>query len=301
MIAINLLPEHLRPVKRTPLPYIFGFLFLAAALVGMAFVYLQNQSEIGHAYAELETNKKALEDLKPVVEAYNALEEEKRQLALKLETIHDIVRDRVIWSRQLHNINRLAPNNLWFEGISVENKPFKERVPYVDPRTGQTKEKTVRVDRPVLKLKGYVISVNGETPTISPLTLATEEDEEFSERFQLLTTAFADTTFESFPVRSFTLEYNIEFPQTSAADSEVPGELIPVESTPEESAAPMTEEAPAEPESSGAESASADAQPDAPSDPPAADTPSMNVPGESVTMDGPAAPVDAEQTEEAAE
>lgn len=238
MITINLLPEHLRPVKRTPLPYLLGIAFLVATVLGMAFVYIENQRSIATAFAELEQNKQALEELKPVVEAYNRLEEEKKELAVKIETIRDIVRDRVIWSRQLHNINRLAPQNLWFEGITVENKPFKERVPYVDPRTGQTKEKTVRVDRPVLKLEGYVISVDGETPTISPLTLATEQDEEFSERFQLLTTAFADTTFESFPVRSFTLEYNIEFPQTTVSLETAVGEPAPAASEPADAGVP---------------------------------------------------------------
>jgi hypothetical protein len=113
----------------------------------------------------------------------------------------------------------LAPPNLWYEGIVVENKPFRESIPYTDPRSGQVRERMVRVDRPVLRLKGYVISVDGERPTISPLTLATEEDPEFSRRFQLLTTSFADTTFETFPVRSFTLEYSIEFPRTAAEEA----------------------------------------------------------------------------------
>lgn len=226
MITINLLPEQLRPVKRTPLPYILGVLFLAAALVGMAFVYLQNQHSISVAMRELEQNQQELEELKPIVEESNKLVEEKKQLAVKLETIQEIVRDRVTWSEQLHNLNRLAPQNLWFEGISVENKPFKERVPYIDPRTGQTKEKVVRVDRPVLKLEGYVISIDGETPTISPLTLATEQDKAFSDRFQLLTTAFADTTFENFPVRSFTLEYSIEVPESTTPGMEDAGIVV---------------------------------------------------------------------------
>ena len=226
MITINLLPEHLRPVKRTPLPYFFGVAFLAAALVGIGFVYLQNQRDIASVVSQLEQNRQDLDDLKDIVEQSNALVAEKNELAVKLKTIQEIVLDRITWSRQLHNINRLAPPNLWFEGISVENKPFKERVPYTDTRTGQTKEKVVRVDRPVLKLAGYVISVDGETPTISPLTLATEQDEEFSQRFELLTTAFADTTFENFPVRSFTLEYSIEFPKTMASDTEGEAEMV---------------------------------------------------------------------------
>jgi hypothetical protein len=272
MIAINLLPEHLRPIKRTPLPYIAGIALLTLAILGMAFVYLQNQGEIGKANDQLAENKAALDNLKSIVDKSNALVDEKTKLAAKLETIQEIVNDRIIWSRQLHNLNRLAPPNLWFQGISVENKPFKERIPVEDPRTKKIKEKVVRIDRPVLRLEGYVISVDGETPTISPLTLATEEDDEFSRRFQLLTTAFADTTFETFPVRSFTLEYSIEFPKSVTEEA--------TEAAVEE--ATMTE---GEPEAVPDDAATPDAT--TPSD-------SATSPGDSTEVAAPAPPGDPE-------
>jgi hypothetical protein len=68
MITINLLPQHLRPVKRTPLPYILGVLFLAAVLVGMAFVFVQNGVELAMARRDLEAKKAELADLQPIVE-----------------------------------------------------------------------------------------------------------------------------------------------------------------------------------------------------------------------------------------
>src|SRR5690606_21953822 len=66
-----------------------------------------------------------------------------------------------------------------------------------------------------------------EKPTISALTLATEQDSEFRERSQLFTRACAGTTFATFPVRSFTLDYSVECPQTTSSDCVDAG--IPVE------------------------------------------------------------------------
>ena len=39
MITINLLPKHLRPVKRTPIPHILSILVLLAAIAGMVVVF----------------------------------------------------------------------------------------------------------------------------------------------------------------------------------------------------------------------------------------------------------------------
>jgi len=135
-----------------------------------------------------------------------ALEEE---LAVKITTINEIIQARILWSRQLWNLDRLAPENFWYSGIKVAKKPYTEQVMVIDPNTKKQVSKEVTVQKPMLQVSGYVVATQGSTSDVSPLALATEQDPEFSSLFQLDTSSLKDTDFEGQPVKSFTLEYFI--------------------------------------------------------------------------------------------
>ena len=46
MIQIDLLPDHLRPIKRTPLPYIVSTLVWAVAVLAIVGAYLASAATI---------------------------------------------------------------------------------------------------------------------------------------------------------------------------------------------------------------------------------------------------------------
>ena len=209
MIDITLLPYHLRPIKRTPLPYILSFLAAVLVFAGLAAVFVGNQADIFRERRTLKANQAALEKLGGIVDEWNDLAKEKQHLATKIATIDEIVRDRVIWSRQLWNIARLAPDNLWFSGISVTTKKVKQRETYFDEKAEKEKIRTITVERPILELSGYVTVGPDGTNDVTPLLWATQDDEEFASLFQLENVTFDFKDFEGFPVRGFSLEYLI--------------------------------------------------------------------------------------------
>src|SRR5690606_12359413 len=126
MIHINLLPHSLRPVKRTPIPYIISVLVVILALLGMGYFYTNTQLQIADARARLNKYTADFNDLEAVVEDYNSMVNQKRTLSLKIETINDIVKDRIIWSEQLFNLTRILPENAWLSDFRVEVKPETE-------------------------------------------------------------------------------------------------------------------------------------------------------------------------------
>lgn len=209
MITVNLLPYELRPVKRTPLPYILSGATFVLAVAVVAIVFVKNIADIAGATRTLNEHKAELSRLKPVVEDYNAISEKKLQLAEQVQTINEIASDRIIWSRQLFNLNRLVPDNMWYDEIDVGVKPFTETHMVFNERTKQNEMVTERVDRQVLALSGYVVPGKDGQASVSPFTLATENDPEFSELFQLELSTFKDTLFEEVGVREFKLEYVI--------------------------------------------------------------------------------------------
>ncbi len=209
MITVNLLPYDLRPIKRTPLPYILGGATFVLAIGIIAIVFLKNIADIAGTTRTLNEHKAELTLLQPVVEEYNAIAQKKLQLAEQVETINEIASDRIIWSRQLFNLNRLVLENMWYDGIDVSLKPFTETHTVFNERTNKNEVITERIDRPVLSLTGYVIPGNDGQASISPFTLLTENDPEFSKLFQLELSTFKDTIFEDVGVREFKLEYVI--------------------------------------------------------------------------------------------
>ena len=210
MIRVNLLPYHLRPIRRSPVPYILSALVLVAAIVAMTAAFLAIQLQIADARGQLAKHQEEYDALREVVAEYNNLIDKKEILAKKIATIQEIVSERIIWSRQLFNIARLTPDNVWYSGITEDEKVSREKRLVYNEKTKKEEEKIVRVTRRILKVEGYVIEGTDGSNDIYPLTLEMEQDVEFSSMFQLSLPKLVDTEFEGYAVRNFTLEYHIE-------------------------------------------------------------------------------------------
>lgn len=218
MIIINLLPEELRPIKRTPLPHLLSVLVLVLAVGAMAVMFVSIQAQIASRRADLQTAESNLAKLKDVVEEYNALSEKKQQLENKINVIEEILSDRIIWSEKLHKISELTPDNFWYKRIRETSKTVPVQRVLTDEKTGKPvlekdgREKVVRenVKRPMLEISGYVINDDQGENSVAPLTYATERDAEFSELFVLDSPQITDSEYNGYSVRSFVLEYKIE-------------------------------------------------------------------------------------------
>lgn len=218
MIKINLLPDHLRPVQRTPLPYILSFVVLGLAIAGMASVAITQQAGLSSLRSQLEGQQKALADLQDIVKEANELNQGKLALQSKIKTIQEILRDRIVWSEQLDRLAKLTPDNVWYKDIEVIQETFPEEVvetdvktgePLKDPKTGKLKYKRIRVKKPVLQVSGYVINDEEGNSVVAPLMEKTENDPAFSEQFTLYNPRLEDTEFQGFPARGFQLLYLI--------------------------------------------------------------------------------------------
>lgn len=210
MIDVNLLPHHLRPIKRTPLPYILSALAFLLVLAGVAWVYLQGQRQIAHTEARLNSLNGELNLLRPIIEESEKLQTQKRMVADKMATITEIVADRIIWSEQLYNLARLAPQNLWYDGFKVETRQFRTTRQVPDPKNkGQFKTEPVMVPRQILVVSGYVVQTPTGGDLVGSFALATQQDEAFSSLFTIVKQSITDTEFEKQPVRKFALEFRI--------------------------------------------------------------------------------------------
>jgi len=210
MISINLLPFHLRPVKRSPLPYIVAGGVLAIVIICIASIWISTYSKTYRVRAELAKNQAEKDSLKDVVAEYEKLMDQKMMLADKISIINEIVNDRIIWSRQLWSINRLTPENFWFTTIAEKEKTFKEAKVVYNEKKKREERKTVPVKRRVLVLGGYAIDGPDGSNDVYPLSFSTVQDVEFSELFKLDVPKVRDTEFQGYKVKSFAFEYKVE-------------------------------------------------------------------------------------------
>jgi len=208
MIYINLLPADLRPIKRTPIPYIVVGLILLGVLAGIGYMYVDMQRLIANERAKLDRKNEQYADIKHIVDEYNEMIALKKSLQSKIETINEIASDRIIWSEQLHHLSRLLPENMWYDGIEVDTQPdtVYEQVYNKQQEKWESKRRTIQ--RRLLVVSGMVIQ-GEEGKDVSPLVQALEEDPEFSELFEMEPLAWSDTFIDGVPVRSFTMRFVI--------------------------------------------------------------------------------------------
>lgn len=216
MILINVLPDHLRPIKRTPLPYIVAAILIGLALSMVGWLYAGALTTASRINTDIRDTEAALTELEPVVDEYNALTEQQIRLKSKIETIQDILSDRKIWSEHLHTIAELLPDNFWLSEVKSSTNREYRNVTKLDEKGNpvknsrgevQTERKTVYM--PILDISGYVINdENGESDA-SPFTKGAAEDPEFSEHFKIIKPSIEDSEFDGFFARKFTFRYQI--------------------------------------------------------------------------------------------
>ncbi|MBI1317926.1 MAG: hypothetical protein GC168_03120 [Candidatus Hydrogenedens sp.] len=218
MIMINLLPEELRPIKRTPVPYMVAVALALGLLAGVGFMILSSMQVTSGLRADIAKNDQLLKGLQHIVDEYNELGEKKVALKDKVETIEEILRDRKIWSEHLDRLSHLTPDNFWYSRIRETTQTFRENRPKIDPKTnkpvmnekGELETVQERVVRPVLELQGYVTNDAEGRANVYELMDNTTNDPEFSKHFELFRPRIEDTQYQDFNVRGFTLEYTIE-------------------------------------------------------------------------------------------
>lgn len=209
MITINLLPYELRPVKRTPLPYLASALVLVLVIIGVLIKGLVNQSRIGAVEALYREHEAALKVLEPVVDTYNKLSQRQIKLRDKVDAITEITSDRIIWSQQLFHLARLALDNFWYDGIKVSTRVITVNKTEIDPKTKKKKVTKQKIEKHVLTVSGFVTG-GGEKGGLGPFIRGTESDEEFSKLFQLESVEeLVDTEFSGKKVRRFEIEYSM--------------------------------------------------------------------------------------------
>ncbi|HOJ67290.1 MAG TPA: hypothetical protein PK349_08325 [Candidatus Hydrogenedentes bacterium] len=218
MIRINLMPEELRPVKRSALPHLLSLVLLALVVFYLASNAVGQMAAVASLTRQYEKKRQELNQLSDVVKEYNTLVEEKKAFGERIGVIQDILKDRTLWSEWLAELVRLTPDNIWYSRIRLTSRKFtEERIkmdkkgePMVDPKTKKPATEKVQIDKPILEVTGYAVENESGVSSTAQLAENTSESERFASKFSLYASRIEDTDFNGFAVRKFIFEYIIQ-------------------------------------------------------------------------------------------
>ncbi len=185
MINVNLLPPELRPLRKSPLPYIVVAIVAAAVVIALVSMYTANQIQVASKQRKLEDLKTELQRVREAAEHVRELEAKEASIAIKDKAIKDITSDSIIWSEQLYYLARLMPEQVWLKGIDVETKSRTIMVDVPDAKEGEPKTKPKVIPYQSLKLTGYALSHAEEIGVnyVGVFVRAIEDDAQFSSIF----------------------------------------------------------------------------------------------------------------------
>lgn len=149
MIRINLLPADLRRGNRLP-PKVLACAFAAALAVSGAIGWfgLVYFGDLGAAEDQLAQVDAKLAERNKRVEYFTQLETNKKDYALRVQTIQDIGKSRRVWSKFLDELIDVVNNNgdterhlAWFDSITAKNDPKRGAATVTMPSAIEDKDK----------------------------------------------------------------------------------------------------------------------------------------------------------------
>lgn len=130
MIRINLLPDEYRRRARTPIKVLGAIALLVA--VNTSLIAYWTWLEFGVA-AEIETQRSVLQvemdGLTPQVNYHNALDQEIKAFATREQTLTEITKNRILWTRKLDELIDVVNlggdgvrHYIWFDDLTVKQE-----------------------------------------------------------------------------------------------------------------------------------------------------------------------------------
>lgn len=119
MIKINLLPQELRPRKKTTLPLKAMSLIGAGIVAVLIISYIAVGVKIAQQKRKLNLLKAEYQKLLPEFERVKKLKDDKERLDAKVALMERLIVQRFIWAKKLNQLSDLMPPQVWLTSLSV--------------------------------------------------------------------------------------------------------------------------------------------------------------------------------------
>jgi Tfp pilus assembly protein PilN len=185
MIEINLLPKELQKKKRE-LPNV-SFLPMISVLLGIIIMaHLLLILAINLNTRSLKRLEKRWQEISPDKESADKLKYELTTMRSRIDTIDDLIQNRISWAKKLNDLNDAMIPGVWLNKLWLEKKAVSQKV---EGKKGEEKNEPLDTEagaRPeeiivkTLHLNGSVIAAGGEeTAAIGKFIRSLKSDQGF--------------------------------------------------------------------------------------------------------------------------
>jgi len=152
MIKINLLPQELRPKKKSTLP-IKAMSFIGGGIVAiLILIHILVGMKINQERERLSLLKKEYEAIRPEYERVLKLKSDKENLEAKVALMEKLLIQRLLWAKKLNQFSDLMPPSVWLSSVFVVTRTSIQNVDGQD----------ISVAKRTLVLRGKTYSDKGE-------------------------------------------------------------------------------------------------------------------------------------------
>jgi Tfp pilus assembly protein PilN len=123
MIKINLLPFKRKRASSLTKDIRDLVILLFIVLLGFGYYYYILTNEIAECKANIVTTKKEIQSMQPIAQEYQAIQEAKKEIQRRFQTLNQLKSGRALAARSLYDMSSIIKEGVWIKSFKkIDNK-----------------------------------------------------------------------------------------------------------------------------------------------------------------------------------
>lgn len=125
MIKINLLPFKRKRASTLTRDIRDLVLMLVVVCVGFGIYYYRLHNELEEQKSRIQLTKKEIASLQPIAQEYKQIQEAKKEIEKRIQTVNQLKSGRALAARYLYDISSIIKEGVWIKSIKKTDNKFE--------------------------------------------------------------------------------------------------------------------------------------------------------------------------------
>jgi Tfp pilus assembly protein PilN len=127
MIKINLLPFKRKRSSTVSKDVRDLIIMIIVVCIGFGLYYYRLISSIDDQKAEILTIKREIQSLQPIAQEYHAIQEAKKEIQKRIQTVDQLKSGRALAARSLYDVSSIIKEGVWIKTFRKTDNKFEDR------------------------------------------------------------------------------------------------------------------------------------------------------------------------------
>jgi Tfp pilus assembly protein PilN len=125
MIKINLLPFKRKRASTLTKDIRDLVILLIIVCIGFGIYYYKLTNEIEEHKSNIATTKKEIQSLQPIAQEYKTIQEAKKEIQTRIQTLNQLKSGRALAARSLYDISSIIKEGVWIKSFKKTDNKFE--------------------------------------------------------------------------------------------------------------------------------------------------------------------------------